>query len=85
MYLLCPLCLATGLKFRNTGFRVKPGMTNSGKRFLTQDTSVATTQKPIKSPPPLSHEGGGEKGRKHKIIRPCRSTLSDTLLRDGID
>ncbi len=29
-----------GIQFRNTGFRVKPGMTNMGKTFLNHYTSV---------------------------------------------
>jgi len=29
-----------GIQFKNTGFRVKPGMTNKGKRFLTHYTSL---------------------------------------------
>jgi hypothetical protein len=29
-----------GIQFINTGFRVKPGMTNKGKGFLTHHTSI---------------------------------------------
>jgi hypothetical protein len=29
-----------GIQPRNTGFRVKPGMTNEGKKFLNHYTSI---------------------------------------------
>ena len=35
-----------GIQFINTGFRVKPGMTNKGKRFLTDHTREKTL-KPV--------------------------------------
>ena len=36
-----------GIQLRNTGFQVKPGMTNKGKRFLTQHTRIVEMEREV--------------------------------------
>ena len=45
-----------GIQFINTGFRVKPGMTNKAKRFLIHYTSVLGRLTKALSTPPWSED-----------------------------